>query len=105
MKLLVGKREHFLNIEERAVLGFVTNVVTGGFPGNQRVFPGACNNCGHLVEHFLTEDVKIGEIYAEGPDACPSCGTCLSAENPQFQMLSQDAIRRLFGPADFSDLK
>ncbi|MDP1706327.1 MAG: hypothetical protein Q8L36_00725 [bacterium] len=103
MKILAGKRENPPDLEQRAVLAFLSQITTGTIPGNRRVYPGRCSNCNEPVKNYLTEDVETGEIWAEGPDFCPKCEIRLADENPQFQMLSQEAIKRLFGPAQFSD--
>lgn len=105
MRLLVGKREGIPNLDERAVLAFLSQITTGTLPGNRRIYPGQCSNCNEPVENSLTEDVKTGEIWAEGPDFCPKCRIRLANENPSFDMLSQKAIENLFGPSQFSDLQ
>jgi len=97
MKKLVGQRTN-----PRPELREALLLVDAFLPGAQRptkvkIDGTICKACRAPVEIFMSETINTGEIWLEGPDACPGCGAKLSDENGKFQPLSQVQIQVIFG--------
>lgn len=98
MKLLVGKRD-VVDPGMKAMMLLVEFccLLPRARTATVISYPGFCKGCKTPTVQTLSEDVNTGEIWAEGADFCEKCGFRLSAENPNFLPLSQEAIVELFG--------
>ena len=96
MRKLVGQRANPDPGMKEAV-ALVECLMPSGPHSSVREHNANCAACNPPIKITMSETVSTGEIWLEGPDNCPSCGYKIADQNAQFQPLSQQTIKALFG--------